>query len=170
MPREVATELLCTGTLRTNRERKVARLARSKVWESTQERKPVAKKLAARFAGRSLVCLTTWHQRAERKYIHIQHKYQKVSSAISEVPGREDITAEQRKAVVRMLEREQAKLMLIGTQVELFLTEIESAIKQRGEAPKRRENLAKVIFESMVIDWHKLVGVELHFDPRSLMA
>lgn len=170
MPREVATELLCTGSLRYNHERKTASLARSTIWESTLERKPADGKILRRLNRASLGQLVKWHRRAEHRYTGIQHKYQRVENSLADLPAKENLTPEQKKYVQAALEREKAKLILIGTQVEQFLMLAEDVLKARQREPKRREGLARTIFESMVIPWHKLVGVELHFDPQSLLA
>jgi hypothetical protein len=170
MPAEVATELLLTGGLRTNRERKVAAAALATMWESTRQRKDDAKKLHTRLSAATLAQLGKWLTRTEHRYIRIQHKYQRVCVAADALAADTKLTANQRAALAKALEQQKAAITVIGSRLEGVLTSLEDAIRARNEAPRRRENLARTCFQNVVIARHKLVGVELHFDPQSLLA
>jgi hypothetical protein len=170
MPPEVATELLLSGSLRYNRERKVASAARSVFWESTRQKKDAGKKLQARLDAATLAQLGKWYRRTEHSYIRIQHKYQRVCAAADALAndGGNKLRPNQKEALGKALEQQKAILTINGTRLEAALMALEAAINRRNKLPREREKLTRTIFESMVIPWHKLVGVEVHYDPLSI--
>jgi len=132
MPKEVATEMLCSGWHRqTNRERKMFRDARQKVFVSEQERKPLAEKLARKAKDRPLQWLGREIQRAAKHRRGVQRKYESL------------MRLEQTPVVERFV----AALNLRAGHLDMVLDALESEINAR----RSRANGSRVHDHDVVI-------------------
>lgn len=89
MPKEVATDMLCANIPLSNRQRKIFRDARAKIFVSEQQPKLWTERVARKMAEASITQLSKWRGRILKRRRGVQNAYQKVQ-------GQEDSSAKEK--------------------------------------------------------------------------
>lgn len=131
MPREVATEMLCSPKAKmTNRERKECRRARELRFESTRTVKPITTKMAHRFSAASFAQLGRWNRRATKRRHDAQCLYQHLGRQIEKLQGVAETPIT--KAAKGMADFQRSRLDLVAAQHELVADLTANEINRRN--------------------------------------